>query len=135
MNKALQEAAANRLHLGVATILDSLPAILYSYAMSDYAIRVTGTETDLNAYRQQLLDDLKAEGVPVEAIEISAAKPVRRKLTDPAPLGHVEWLEIVVKIVMPLVTPVVTELVKAVIARRAQAAGVQAQEQPAAQKA
>ena len=103
--------------------------------MADYAVRVTGSETDISAYRQELLAELKAQGLPENAIEISPPKPARRKLTESAPLGHIEWIEIVVKIAVGVLTPVITELIKQVMQRRAKANSVEAREVPAADKA
>ena len=99
--------------------------------MTDYVVRVAGPSADLETFRKELLRELKAEGIPSKGLEFSDIRPARRRPTDPAPLGRVEWVEIGIKI-MGVLTPVVADLVKEIIRRRSKSKSLKTEEQEAA---
>lgn len=78
-------------------------------------MNVTGSETSVAKFRSAVLADLQAAGVPPGAVEISAARPARRPITQPAPLGHVEWVQIGIAIGQAVITSGLEEIVKQLI--------------------
>jgi hypothetical protein len=85
--------------------------------MGEYSLRVSGAEPDVEAFRRDLAGELRAAGIPADAVEISAARPAPIPLSEPAPLGHVEWVEVAVKIVVGVITPALAEVAKALVKR------------------
>ncbi len=100
--------------------------------MTDYVVRVAGPSADLETFRKELLRELKAEGIPSKGLEFSDIRPARRRPTDPAPLGRVEWVEIGIKIIVGVLTPVVADLVKEIIRRRSKSKSLKTEEQETA---
>ena len=79
---------------------------------------VAGSETSVEKFRSALLADLQAAGVPPGAVEISAARPAPRPITQRAPLGHIEWVQIGIAIGQAVVTSGLEEIVKRLIQKQ-----------------
>jgi hypothetical protein len=92
--------------------------------MSNYFLRLEGTEEQIKAFREELQTDLRSAGVGENTVEISPARPVRRKLTEPLEQGHIEWVEVAVKFAVGVLTPVIADKIKDLIKKRANRRGL-----------
>jgi len=89
---------------------------------------VDGPESSVEKFRSQLLADLEHAGVPSGSVHVSAPKPTVSSLTEPAPLGHVEWVTVAVTIAQSVTTAGLTEVVKALIKKHLSAHKLKSEE-------
>lgn len=93
--------------------------------MSDDLV-LRGTESQMRQFRTDFEAFLSAQGVAPGAVALPAPRPAKRRLTDPAPLGHEAWVELLLEIgklaatsiVIPLAKDVITAWVKDWMAKR-----------------
>jgi hypothetical protein len=96
--------------------------------MSVSQLLVEGPESSVAKFRDELLADLKRAAVPADSVDVSEPTVTAVPITEPAGLGHVEWVEIAITIGQTVVTAGLTELVKGLIKKHLSANKLKAEE-------
>ena len=95
---------------------------------------VRGTESALRVFQDDLRAFVAREGGGRGAPATAPLQPARRRLTDPAPLGHEPWVELVLEIgkwaAIGIVAPVAKDLLVAWIKEQAKKRGLLAESKP-----
>jgi len=104
------------------SIFSSYEAVIYfalklfnkgeEMAMSRDPYLISGPESEVLGLRSDLEDFLRQHDLSGADLGLGRPEPVRRRLTDPAPLGHEQIVMLLVEFGLPILSGVLTGVLK-----------------------